>query len=130
MHILNISTNSRTELIDITSFVESYVKSNEIQNGILYIYTPHTTAAITINENADRTVKNDINNFLNKLIPFKSNYTHLEGNSDAHIKSSIIGCSETVFIENRSLILGTWQGIFFCEFDGPRNRKVYLKILK
>ena len=130
MYILNISTNSRTELIDITSSVESYVKSNEIQNGILYIYTPHTTAAITINENADRTVKNDINNFLNKLIPFKNNYTHLEGNSDAHIKSSIIGCSETVFIENRSLILGTWQGIFFCEFDGPRNRKVYLKILK
>ncbi len=127
--IINITSSKRNELIDITSNIKNIVRKSSINDGIVVIYTPHTTAAITINENADPSVKYDINKFLSKIIPYKDNYTHLEGNSDAHIKSSIFGCSEQVIIENNQLMLGTWQGIFFCEFDGPRNRKVFVKIV-
>jgi secondary thiamine-phosphate synthase enzyme len=126
---ISVTTLKRIEFIDITSQVKDLIKKENIRNGIAIIYTPHTTAAITINENADPSVKYDINEYLSKTIPYRAGYTHLEGNSDAHIKSSIIGCSEQVIVENGSLLLGTWQGIFFCEFDGPRHRKVFLKIL-
>ena len=126
----NISSRKRIEFIDITRKIEEYISEAGIDSGIAYIYTPHTTSAITINENADPSVKYDINGFLEKIIPYKGEYTHFEGNSDAHIKSSIMGCSEFVFVEKGSLLLGTWQGIFFCEFDGPRNRTVYIKIIR
>ena len=124
---LYIKSKKREELIDITDEIQDVLFSNGWEEGILTVYTPHTTAAITINENADPTVRADIVKFLSDLIPRNYGFTHLEGNSDAHLKSSIIGCSETVIVENSRLVLGTWQGIFFCEFDGPRNRKVYLK---
>ncbi|MGA1846626.1 secondary thiamine-phosphate synthase enzyme YjbQ [Deferribacter abyssi] len=126
---LAINSKSREELIDITSEVEDIVVKKGWNNGILHIYTPHTTAAITINENADYTVKEDIIKFLSKLVPSNFPFMHLEGNSDAHLKSSIIGCSENIIVEEGRLVLGTWQGVFFCEFDGPRRRKVYLKFI-
>ena len=126
---ISISTSKRIEFIDITAKIVELVKSNNVKDGVVTIYTPHTTSAITINENADPSVKYDINEFLSKIIPYRDKYTHLEGNSDAHIKSSIIGCSEQVIIENGNLLLGTWQGIFFCEFDGPRERKIFVKVI-
>jgi len=101
-----------------------------VGEGICHLFIPHTTAAVTINENADPSVTRDILMMLNKLIPSEDDYRHLEGNSPAHIKSSLLGCSETVFVESGKLVLGTWQGIFFCEFDGPRSRKVYVKVVK
>jgi secondary thiamine-phosphate synthase enzyme len=130
MERIYIKTNSRIEFVDITSKIREIIYNSKVENGIAIIYTPHTTSAITINENADPSVKYDINKFLSKVVPYKDNYTHLEGNSDAHIKSSIVGCSEYVIIENRKPVLGTWQGIFFCEFDGPRRRNVFIKIIE
>ena len=130
MEILNISTNKREELIDITSQIKELVSKKSWKNGVLYIYTPHTTAGITINESADPSVAYDIIDTLKKLIPLSSHYRHIEGNSDAHIKSSVIGCSVNCFVEGGNLVLGTWQGIFFAEFDGPRKRKVYVKFIK
>jgi secondary thiamine-phosphate synthase enzyme len=106
------------------------LRANGWQDGILVVYTPHTTSAVTINENADPDVQRDMNSFLSKLIPNLSEFRHAEGNSDSHIKSSLIGCSETIIVENGNMVLGTWQGIYFCEFDGPRTRKVHLKFIK
>ncbi|GAB6188669.1 secondary thiamine-phosphate synthase enzyme YjbQ [Marinitoga arctica] len=126
----NISTSSRNEFIEITHLIKNYIKEKKIDEGIVIVYTPHTTAGITINENADPSVKMDIKTFLNKLIPNESYFTHIEGNSDSHIKSSLIGPSLTLIIKNNDLLLGTWQGVYFCEFDGPRRRKFYLKIIK
>ncbi|BAI80332.1 conserved hypothetical protein [Deferribacter desulfuricans SSM1] len=125
----NVKSTKREQLIDITTEIKKIINNEGWDDGILLIYTPHTTAAITINENADPTVKDDIISFLNKKIPIDYPFRHLEGNSDAHIKSSVIGCSEQVIIENGKMVLGTWQGIFFCEFDGPRNRTVILKYI-
>ena len=125
-----VRTSSRVELVDITQKIEEVVSASKIDSGICVVYVPHTTAAITINENADPSVQRDIIYELNKLIPFDDNYSHTEGNSAAHIKSSIIGASKSLIIQNGSLKLGTWQGIYFCEFDGPRNRKVWIKIIK
>ncbi len=125
---LSVRTTNRTQFINITSEVVSFVRSSGIKNGFIVIYAPHTTASITINENADPSVKKDIDNFLNKIIPIDFGFTHYEGNSDAHIKSSLVGASETVIIENGHLLLGRWQGIYFCEFDGPRSRRAILKI--
>jgi secondary thiamine-phosphate synthase enzyme len=127
---LEISSKSRIELIDITSKIEDVVRDSGITSGICYIFVPHTTAGITINEDADPSVVADILMKLNKLIPVKDNYSHTEGNSDAHIKSTIIGTSLTIFIEDNRLLLGTWQGVYFCEFDGPRRRKVFVKIIE
>ena len=110
------------------SEVRKVVKNSGVKEGICYVYTPHTTAGITNNENADPSVVYDINTHLNKLIPFDNRYTHIERNADAHIKSTLVGCSETVFIKDEKIILGAWQGIFFCEFDGPRNRTVHVKV--
>ncbi|MEW6095598.1 MAG: secondary thiamine-phosphate synthase enzyme YjbQ [bacterium] len=127
---LEINSKSRTELIDITSQIEDVVRNSRIKSGICYVFVPHTTAGITINENADPSVVADILMELNKVIPFKDNYSHIEGNSDAHIKSTLIGTSVTIFIENNRLLLGTWQGVYFCEFDGPRRRRVFVKIIE
>jgi len=130
MKILEIKTNKKIEFIDITNHIDKILKEENIKNGICYLYIPHTTAGITINENADPSVKEDIIDMLNKIVPENLNYKHLEGNSPAHIKSSLIGHSEIVFIENGKLALGTWQGIFLCEFDGPRRRKILIKIIE
>ena len=127
--VFGVSSRSRCEMIDITSQVSSVVSQSGISNGDVIVYCPHTTAALTINENADPDVPHDILLTLGELIPHhRSGYRHSEGNSDAHCKSSILGCSEQILIKNKSLALGTWQGIFFCEFDGPRRREVILQI--
>ncbi len=124
-----ISTKNRTQMIDITDQVQSLVSQSGITNGSATVHCPHTTAAITINENADPSVPHDILLTLDELMPrSRPGYRHTEGNSDAHCKSSLIGCSEQVLIKGKTLALGTWQAIFFCEFDGPRSRKVTLQI--
>ncbi len=124
-----ISTKSRNQMIDITSQILSFVSQSGISNGDVIVYCPHTTAAITINENADPSVPHDILLTLEELLPHhRPGYRHSEGNSDAHCKSSLIGCSEQILIKDKSLNLGTWQGIFFCEFDGPRSRRVIVQI--
>jgi secondary thiamine-phosphate synthase enzyme len=125
-----IRSGARTEFIDITDHVQKAIDETRIENGICYLYVPHTTAGITINEGADPSVSRDIDEHLVKLIPFNGNYHHAEGNSAAHIKASLTGSSELVFIEGGKLRLGTWQAIYFCEFDGPRNRKVSLKVIR
>jgi secondary thiamine-phosphate synthase enzyme len=124
-----LSTSSRNQLINITDTVSDYVQRSGVKSGICLVYTPHTTAAITINENADPSVASDIIRKLADIFPQNDNYDHSEGNSDAHLKSSVIGCSQTLVIENGSLLLGTWQGIYFCEFDGKRSRKFYVKVI-
>ena len=125
----SVSSKQRNEMLDITARVSSIVGHSGIVNGDCVIYCPHTTAAITINENADPSVPHDILLTLSELIPhIRPGYRHSEGNSDSHCKSSLVGCSEQVLIKNGKLELGTWQGIFFCEFDGPRNRKVIVQL--
>ena len=124
-----LSTKSRSQMIDITSQVRSLVGRTGISDGDVIVYCPHTTAAITINENADPSVPHDMLMTLEELLPqHRSGYRHSEGNSDSHCKSSLVGCSEQILIKGGSLQLGTWQGIFFCEFDGPRSRKVVVQI--
>jgi secondary thiamine-phosphate synthase enzyme len=125
-----VKTSGRTEMIDITSAVQEALQRTGVQDGICMIYVPHTTAALTINENADPNVSKDILMMLNNIVPFQERYQHLEGNSPAHIKASLLGFSQAVFVESGRLVLGTWQGIFLCEFDGPRNRKVHVKTLR
>jgi secondary thiamine-phosphate synthase enzyme len=124
---ISIKTGNRSEMIDVTSKVEEELSNSGMQNGVCFLFVPHTTAGITINENADPSVIVDIQTMLNNLIPWEGVYRHLEGNSAAHIKSSLIGHSAVVMVESGRLVLGTWQGIFFCEFDGPRSRKLHLK---
>jgi secondary thiamine-phosphate synthase enzyme len=126
---INIKTKTRTEFVDITSEVQRLVDESKIKDGICYVYVPHTTAGVTINEGADPSVTKDIQTMLSKLIPHISDYSHIEGNSDAHIKASLIGASEEIIIEGGRLLLGTWQSIFFCEFDGPRQRRAMVKII-
>ena len=128
--ILSVQTRQNTELIDITSDINQLIQKSGIDQGLCMIYVPHTTAAVTINESADPSVKSDILMILNQIVPWEANYRHLEGNSPAHIKSTLVGSSELIAIENRRLILGTWQGVFFCEFDGPRTRKVDVRIME
>jgi len=124
-----ISTKSRNQMIDITSQVRSLVGRTGVTAGDVIVYCPHTTAAITINENADPSVPHDMLMTLDELLPrHRSGYRHSEGNSDSHCKSSLVGCSEQILIKGGSLQLGTWQGIFFCEFDGPRSRKVIVQV--
>ncbi len=127
--ILSVKTKSRTELIDITSQVAEQVKQSGIGDGLCMLYVPHTTAAVTINESADPSVRVDIEMVLNQIVPWEANYKHLEGNSPAHVKASLVGASELLAIENGALVLGTWQGIFFCEFDGPRTRKIHARVM-
>ena len=126
----SIITNKRTELLDITNVIQKEINDSKFNNGIVVIFTPHTTAGITINENAAPDVKIDIDYKINKLIPKNDpNYLHSEGNSDSHLKSSIFSPSISLIFEDNKLILGVWQAIYFCEFDGPRHRKYYIKII-
>ena len=126
---LKVKTSAKTELIDITNKISEVVRSEGIKDGLCFLYVPHTTGAITINESADPAVKRDILMVLNQMVPWQADYRHLEGNSPAHVKASMIGASELIAIENGKLVLGTWQGIFFCEFDGPRTRKLYIRLM-
>ncbi|MEJ2315044.1 MAG: secondary thiamine-phosphate synthase enzyme YjbQ [Nitrospirota bacterium] len=126
---LNVKSRSRNELIDITKRVEELLAESGMKNGVCYIYVPHTTAGITINEGADPSVQKDILNTLSKLVPHEGGYRHMEGNADAHIKSTLVGAAEHVLIDEGQLVLGTWQAIFFCEFDGPRHRRVALRFI-
>ncbi len=124
-----LKSSSKIEFIDITRSVAEIVRKAGVAEGICFIFVPHTTAAVTINENADPSVSRDMIMELNKIVPSQDRYRHLEGNSPAHIKASLMGPSQTVFLQSGELVLGTWQGIFFCEFDGPRNRQVYVKVM-
>ncbi|MHC4455584.1 MAG: secondary thiamine-phosphate synthase enzyme YjbQ [Planctomycetota bacterium] len=127
--VFSISTKERSQMVDITSQIRSAVNKSGITNGDVIVYCPHTTAAVTINENADPSVVHDILFTLEELIPHHhAGYRHSEGNSDAHCKSSIVGCSRQIIVREKSLNLGTWQGVFFCEFDGPRSRKVMVQV--
>ena len=128
--IFSVKTRERTELVDITTDINRLVVKSGVDQGLCMLYVPHTTAAVTINESADPSVKSDILMVLNQIIPWEANYRHLEGNSPAHVKSSLVGPSELIAIENHNLVLGTWQGIFFCEFDGPRTRKMHVRIVE
>ncbi|MFW6131016.1 MAG: secondary thiamine-phosphate synthase enzyme YjbQ [Candidatus Aminicenantaceae bacterium] len=128
MRIIEVKTQKKEEFIDITSRIKKEVENSGIENGMCVVYIPHTTSGVTINESADPSVKEDIVMTMKKLIPDSLPYSHAEGNSPAHIKSSLIGSSVNIIIHKGNLSLGTWQGIFFCEFDGPRNRKVFIKI--
>ena len=123
-----VSTGSRTEFIDVTGKVQQVIKESGVKDGTCTVYVPHTTAAVTINENADPSVRRDVLASLNKLIPFDADYSHSEGNSAAHIKASIIGSSETIIVVDGRLALGTWQGIYYCEFDGPRRRTLLVQV--
>jgi len=128
MSIIEVRTQTKEALVDITGRIREEISSSGIQSGICSVYVPHTTAGMTINENADPSVKEDILMTLGKMVPDSLPYRHSEGNSPAHVKASLVGSSVNIFIENGQLSLGTWQGIFFCEFDGPRNRKTYIKV--
>jgi secondary thiamine-phosphate synthase enzyme len=126
----SVTTHSRCELVDITAIVQEIVSKSGAESAVCFIYTPHTTSGIAINENADPDVAADIGRFLSKLVPKDKGFSHVEGNSDAHIKSCLCGNSRTVFVEEGSLRLGRWEGIYFTEFDGPRTREVWIKIIK
>jgi secondary thiamine-phosphate synthase enzyme len=130
MEKFTVHSVDRTSIIDITQQIQLIVKESGIKDGICYVFIPHTTAGVTINENADPDVKSDMLMEINKVIPFNDSYRHTEGNSAAHIKASLFGNSETIFLKEGRLQLGTWQGIFFCEFDGPRTRKVWVNLIK
>ncbi len=127
MRTIEVKTQAREELVDITARVREELVSSGVKDGICYVYVPHTTAAVTINENADPSVKEDILMALRKIVPDSLPYRHSEGNSPAHVKACLIGSSIKVILEEGQLALGTWQGIFFCEFDGPRSRNVFIK---
>lgn len=129
MKRLSLKTSKRSELLDITAEIEKIVARSKIQTGACLIFCPHTTAGLTINENADPSVRRDITETLSKIIPQGAGYAHSEGNADSHIKSSIFGSSLTIFIEAGEIALGTWQGIYFCESDGPRSREIWVKLI-
>jgi len=129
MEKISVKTAQRTELLDITDKIQNIVIKSKVKEGVCFVFCPHTTAGLTINENADPSVRRDITNSLNKLIPEGAAYSHSEGNADSHIKSSLFGASLSIFIEDNKLVLGTWQGIYFCESDGPRSREVWVKII-
>jgi secondary thiamine-phosphate synthase enzyme len=130
MKVLSVSSNRRVEMIDITEDVSRAVEKMGVRNGIGCVYVPHTTAGVTINESADPSVAEDIQASLERLVPSSARYRHLEGNADAHVKASVVGSSISVIVEAGKLKLGTWQGIFFCEFDGPRKRKAYVEVYR
>lgn len=126
---LDVLTTKHTQMVDITSMVRKAVAESGVRDGICMVFVPHTTAAVTINENADPDVVRDFTMEIDKIVPWEDGYHHFEGNSAAHLKSSMIGFSEQVIIDEGRLVLGTWQDIYFCEFDGPRQRKVYVKVM-
>jgi len=129
MHI-TVRTRCQTEMIDITARIQQQVTDSQVVDGLCVVFVPHTTAAVTINENSDPAVSRDILMVINKMVPWDESYRHLEGNSPAHLKASIIGSSETIVVENARLVLGTWQGVFLCEFDGPRTRKLEIRVIQ
>jgi secondary thiamine-phosphate synthase enzyme len=130
IHTLSIKTKKRSEFVDITPQVRSVVGRSTVQDGICILYVPHTTAGVTINEHADPSVVSDIQSQFSKLVPHDAGYAHMEGNADAHIKATLTGSSGLCFVEQGNLLLGTWQGIFFCEYDGPRTRKILIKVIE
>lgn len=130
MMTLTVKTDRRTQAIDVTAQVKRVVRESGVQSGVCHLYVPHTTAAIFINENADPDVARDIEATLDRLVPLAGDYRHAEGNADSHIKSILVGASQCVLIENGQLVLGRWQGIFFCEWDGPRERRLLVKIAR
>lgn len=127
---IDVTSRSRSELVDITGMVEELVRKSGVSSGVCHLFSLHTTGAITINEGADPSVQRDIAAFLKRLVPVDAGFTHAEGNSDAHVKTTLAGPSQTLIIEGGRLLLGTWQAVFFCEFDGPRSRKVAVKIVE
>lgn len=127
MNVIQIRTKRKNEMIDVTHEIDQYITSNHIKSGMILLFVPHTTAAVTINENADPSVKRDMLFGLEQIVPNRSDYEHYEGNSDAHIKSSLVGVEQLVLVHDGRLVLGTWQGIYFCEFDGPRQRKLIIQ---
>ncbi len=127
---INVKSKTRTEFIDVTDMVQDVVKEAGVVKGVCILYVPHTTAGITINEGADPSVQKDIVNALTRLVPHEMSYFHREGNADAHIKSTLVGTSAQVIVEDGKLLLGTWQSIFFCEFDGPRHRRVAVTFIR
>ena len=129
MQKISVRSSKRTELIDITEEIQNIVAKSNIKEGICLVFCPHTTAGLTINENADPSVRQDITNTLNKLVPENAGYAHSEGNADSHIKSSLFGASLTIFVRDGQLAFGTWQGIYFCESDGPRSREIWVKLI-
>lgn len=126
----NISTKEKQAFINIDSYLQQALETSAIQDGLMVVFCPHTTGAITINENADPDVKKDLKLGLDDTFPNKSGYVHMEGNSDGHMKSSVVGASETLIISQGNLVFGTWQSVYFCEFDGPRNRTFYVKLIE
>ena len=127
---IDVKTTNKQEIIDITPRVRELIQDRRLLNGMIVVYVPHTTAGIAINENADRDVKADFLRKMGEIVPLDDGYRHIEGNSDAHIKTILTNTSQTVFVENGRLLLGTWQGLYFCEYDGPRNRKCWIKFLE
>ncbi len=128
MEIVKVGTGRRTELVDVTDKVQRVVAASGIASGICYVFVPHTTAAVMINEHADPDVATDLEGVFDRLVAHKGPYRHAEGNTDAHAKAVLVGASQIIFVEKGRLALGTWQGVFFCEFDGPRERKVWVKV--
>ncbi|SFS05126.1 secondary thiamine-phosphate synthase enzyme YjbQ [Anaeromicropila populeti] len=130
VYTLSVKTMQHTQMIDITNQVNEIVQGSNVESGLCVLFVPHTTAAITINENADPDVVKDFTKEINKIVPWEDGYTHMEGNSAAHLKASMMGFSETILIDKGKLLLGTWQGIYFLEYDGARSRKVHIKIIE
>jgi secondary thiamine-phosphate synthase enzyme len=130
MKTLRIKTSKRTQFVDITREIEQAVRDSGVGSGLCYVYVPHTTAGVVINEHADPDVARDVEGIFDRLVSHEGPYRHAEDNTDSHMKAIITGTSQTVFVENGKLALGTWQGIFLCEFDGPRQRSVYVKIVR
>jgi secondary thiamine-phosphate synthase enzyme len=129
MQILSVKTDRRTQLVDVTAQVQKVVAASGVARGVCYLYVPHTTAAITINECADPDVARDVEGALDRLIPKTGPFRHSEGNSDSHVKAVLVGTSQMVLVEDGKLALGRWQGVFFCEFDGPRDRRLQVKVV-
>jgi secondary thiamine-phosphate synthase enzyme len=128
-HAFQVETSARVEFRDVTRVIQDFIKESGVQSGVCYVFVPHTTAAILINENDDRALQGDFDEFLKQLAPPDRNYRHNDGNCDAHLKAALMGCSKTLLVENGHLVLGRWQGVFLCEFDGPRLRDVRVKIV-
>ena len=128
METLRVKTTKRTQLLDVTGDVERLVRASGVQSGTCYVYVPHTTAAVTINEHADPDVVSDLEGVFDRLVPHSGPYRHSEGNTDSHAKAVMVGASQGIFVEAGELVLGRWQGIFLCEFDGPRERKIFVRV--
>jgi len=129
METLRVKTQRRTQLVDVTELVERVVSGSEVASGVCYVYVPHTTAGVMINEHADPDVATDLEGIFDRLVPHLGPYRHAEGNTDSHAKAVMVGTSQVIFVEKGKLALGTWQGVFLCEFDGPRERKIWVNVV-